>query len=225
MLDALAELSISDREVVAVALRIHEGAPERPVPELIISANNPPINIITAHLTSIWTLLRKLSDEKFKNRFPKAALWERSPALDMTEARLQTLYNQIFHETYRHSYIKLQRRYNKHWQLLELFFSRHRVWTQQKQVDQQEKENENEGLFGDFCWLRATIRQMNDALLRMKENGWPIETAAMAQFKALWEKALTLASRVLEDVSACEEWEKRVISASKFGISIFRIIC
>ncbi len=113
VLDALAKLSILDQEVVAVSLRIHEGAQGPPFPEFMFSTNNLPTNTITAHLTSLWLVLRKLSNEKFKTCFPRAALWERSPALDMTEAHLQNLYNQIFHEAYRHSYINLQRRYNR----------------------------------------------------------------------------------------------------------------
>ncbi len=161
VLDAPAELSISNQEVVAVALRIHEGAHEKPVPGLIISPNDPPTDTITAHLSSLWLLLRELSNEKFKPRFPKAAYW---PALDMTEARFQNLYNQVFHEAYRHSYIKLQSRYNKQWRLLEPLLSRHRMSTQRKNVDKRETENGNEALFRDIWLLCGKIREMKQCV-------------------------------------------------------------
>jgi hypothetical protein len=68
ILHVIAEVSVNDKEVVAIGLRIRRVQNENPVPELLIAINDEMLSgKIIEHIKTCWQILRKISKNHVSN--------------------------------------------------------------------------------------------------------------------------------------------------------------
>lgn len=213
VLNAIADLCVVDKEVVAVGLRL-SNTNGNLQPEILIATNDTiPSEVITQHLSNVWDRLRELSTSKFSSAVLAEELKIPSPKQVTPSSKTDPLYDEIFRRVYSHSYLKNQKRFKKWWPTLDNFVQDYKNW---KAGNQDGAEVIKVDLIRDFLILIGVLRVFNQKLDQINTDEWHITKKAFFELKRNWEKLLSLASRVLDDATAPEIWARNIGTKSMF---------
>lgn len=213
VLDALAGVCAREKnEVVAIGLQL-----SKPI-ELILATNEDRFNdTITTHLTTICSMLKKISDQIFSSRLSKADEEKGSPKVDSEDmnVELEDLYHQFFLVVYSYSYDKLMLRHAKWWSTLEAFRAQSLEWVQKMKQERGEPEDAadlvgpNQSIFRNIIQFRENSMVLQHSLFECCQAE-KVGSAAMQLLVTRWQQTIIYANSILVDPSACEFWATKV---------------
>lgn len=206
VLDALATLcSRKKDEVVAVGLKMG-----KPI-ELILATNDGhPSDTKTNRLTTIWSMLKKISDKSFIFKMSKASEPQVPAEIAFNKKELNKAYHEFTLEAYKYSYEKLKAKHAKWWPIFEVFRTQSLEW-EQKRKDEGSKEDDDQAdmpmpyqaVFGNI----SKFRQYTIALYSSLSKCCQTEKVGLMEMQILdtaSQKAIISANKILDDSSACE---------------------
>lgn len=209
VLDALARVCARERgEMVAIGLRMG-----KPI-ELILATNDAhPSDSMINHLTTICSLLKKISDKAFRLRVTKTDASE----IDSIEMELDKLYQEFLLKVYRWSFDKLMVKHAKWWTVFEDFRTQSLEWEQRmgvvvggrKQADVADLIGPYQSVFTDL----GQFREISVALQSSLSECCQSEKVGLMEMKLLttrWQWMIVLAKNILKHPTACEYWAAKV---------------
>lgn len=227
VLDALAGVCAREKnEVVAIGLQL-----SKPI-ELILATNEDrSSDTIITHLTTICSMLKKISDRIFSSSLSKADEEKVSPKVDSEDMdmELEDLYHQFFLMVCTYSYDKLMLRHAKWWSTLEAFRAQSLEWVQKMKQEGGEPE--------DAADLVGPYQSIFRSLIQFRENSMVLQTSLveccqtekvgsteMQLLVTRWQQMIINANSILIDSSACEFWATKVAIDGELPVPLIRSI-
>ncbi len=225
VLDALAELcSRGKNETVAIGLKIG-----KPV-ELILATNEDhPDDTINLHLTTLCSILKRISDQIFSLRLSKADKQRGSPGIDSEDVELEDLHHEFFLEVYKFSYDKLMLKHAKWWSVFEEFRTQSLEWEQERKQDGRE-QNEvadlvepHQAAFHNLVQFRKYSIAVQNSLSECCQTG-KVGWTRMHLLNTRWQWLIVYANSILNHSSACEYWATKVAKDGELPVPLIRSI-
>lgn len=189
VLDALAAVCVNiSRSVVAIGLTM------KPVQLVVATNNKVPSHTLVKHLKDTYSTLKTISDTKFSNTFPVATLQETSPKLDLTkldlnDVKLEAAYHRFFLQSFKYSYDRMQKKYEKRWKIFEKFCSQCHDWvskTTELQGTRIDQIKPHVTFFNAIRKFRSCNMGLQKCLNNFCQLDWIVDREKMEVFNLTW---------------------------------------
>lgn len=225
VLDALAELcSRGKNETVAIGLKIG-----KPIEFILATNEDHPDDTIILHLTTLCSILKRISDQIFSLRLSKADNQRESPGIDSEDVELEDLHHEFFLEVYKFSYDKLMLKHAKWWSVFEEFRTQSLEWEQERKQDGRE-QNEvadlvepHQAAFHNLVQFRKYSIAVQNSLSECCQTG-KVGWTRMHLLNTRWQWLIVYANSILNHSSACEYWATKVAKDGELPVPLIRSI-